>query len=160
SPFAWVPRLFGIPVVLNVDGLDRKRKKWGWLARGVLYLCELLSCLTPTRVVTDARAIEEYYLRRYGKRSTMIAYVADVPNNGVSAPATELASRGLKAGNYILYVSRMEPENNAELVLRAYQKLQTDWPLVMVGSNSYNPDYDAKLRSLAVPGVIFTGPVY
>jgi glycosyltransferase involved in cell wall biosynthesis len=160
SPFAWVPRLFGKPVLLNVDGLDRKRKKWGWLASSVLYACELISLFTPTRVVTDANAIQEYYLRRYGKRSTMIGYGADLPVDGVAAGADELASRGLKAGHYLLYVSRMEPENNPELVLRAYQQLQTDWPLVMVGSNSYDPNYDAKLRSLAATGVIFTGPVY
>jgi glycosyltransferase involved in cell wall biosynthesis len=160
SPFAWVPRLFGKPVVLNVDGLDRKRKKWGWLASGVLYVCELVSLFTPTRVVTDARTIQEYYRARYGKRSTMIAYGADAPANLQPAAELELGSRGLKAGNYILYVSRMEPENNPELVVRAYQRLQTDWPLVMVGSNSYDPQYDAKLRSLAPAGVIFTGPVY
>jgi glycosyltransferase involved in cell wall biosynthesis len=160
SPFAWLPRLAGKPVVLNVDGLDRTRKKWGWLASSVLYICELISLFTPTRVVTDARAIQEYYQRRYGKRSTMIAYGADAPSAAGSAATTELASRGLKAGNYILYVSRMEPENNPELVLLAYQKLKTDWPLVMVGGNSYDQQYDARLRSLATPGVFFTGPVY
>ena len=160
SPFAWVPRLAGKPVVLNVDGLDRTRKKWGWLARIVLYICELMSLFTPTRIVTDARAIQEYYQRRYGKRSTMIAYGADAPGDAGATAQSELASRRLKAGNYILYVSRMEPENNPELILRAYQKLKTDWPLVMVGGNSYDPHYDARLRSLATPGVIFTGPVY
>ena len=160
SPFAWLPRLAGKPVVLNVDGLDRKRKKWSWFASSVLYVCELLSLFTPTRVVTDARAIQEYYQRRYGKCSTMIAYGADVPADAGSAGQSEVASRGLKTGNYILYVSRMEPENNPELVLRAYQKLETDWPLVMVGGNSYDPQYDARLRALATPGVIFTGPVY
>jgi glycosyltransferase involved in cell wall biosynthesis len=126
----------------------------------VLYVCELVSLFTPTRVVTDARTIQEYYRTRYGKRSTMIAYGADAPTDLQPAAELELASRGLKAGNYILYVSRMEPENNPELVVRAYQRLQTDWPLVMVGSNSYDPQYDAKLRSLAPAGVIFTGPVY
>ncbi|MCI0348238.1 MAG: glycosyltransferase [Acidobacteriales bacterium] len=158
SLFAWMPRLVGKPVVLNVDGLDRKRKKWRWFARGVLYICELISLFTPTRVVTDARAIQDYYRQRYGKRSTMIAYGADPPR--ASSANHELGSRGLKAENYILYVSRMEPENNPELVLRAYQMLKTDWPLVMVGGNSYDATYDAKLRSIAAQNVIFTGPVY
>jgi glycosyltransferase involved in cell wall biosynthesis len=160
SPFAWVPRLAGKPVVLNVDGLDRQRKKWGWLARTVLYLCEIFSLVTPTRVVTDAHTIQEYYRRRYGKRSTMIAYGADVPSHSPASADRELASRGLKAENYVLYVSRMEPENNPELVVRAYEKLHTDWPLVMVGGNSYDSAYDARLRSLATSKVIFTGPVY
>src|SRR6186713_2717791 len=32
--FTPLPRLFGMPVALNVDGLERKRKKWNRLARG------------------------------------------------------------------------------------------------------------------------------
>src|SRR5919201_4743873 len=140
SPLAWIPRLFGKPVVLNVDGLDRKRRKWGWFASTVLYVCELLSLVTPTRVVTDGKAVQEYYRHRYGKRSTMIGYGAEVPR---TLDAFDLTALGLKPGDYILYVSRMEPENNPELVIRAYKKMQTDWPLVMVGSNSYDPQYDA-----------------
>lgn len=160
SPFAWLPRLFGKPVILNVDGLDRTRQKWGWLARAVLYACELVSLFTPTRVVTDAKAIQDYYRRRYGKRTTMIAYGAEVPSGNTTNNAFDLASQKLVPGNYILYVSRMEPENNPELVLQAYKRLKTDWPLVMVGGNSYDPAYDARLRSLVSAQVTFTGPVY
>src|SRR5690242_4568806 len=50
SPLAWIPRLFGKPTALHVDGLDRKRKKWGWFARRYLLLCEFLSAYTPTRL--------------------------------------------------------------------------------------------------------------
>ena len=79
SPWAWSPRLAGQPVVLNVDGLDRTRKKWNLFARSFLLLCEALSAVTPTCIVTDARRIQEYYWRRYRARSTMIAYGAEVP---------------------------------------------------------------------------------
>ena len=43
SPFAYIPRLFGKPVVLNVDGLDRKREKWKGLGAQVLHFCEWMS---------------------------------------------------------------------------------------------------------------------
>ncbi len=59
SPLAWVPRLFGKPTVLHVDGLDRKRKKWKWFARQYLLLCEFLAAWTPTRLLTDAVAIRD-----------------------------------------------------------------------------------------------------
>jgi hypothetical protein len=67
SPFAWVPRLFGKPVVLNVDGLDRRRGKWNALGQVALHVCEWMSTFTPSRVVTDAKPIHEYYRQRYGK---------------------------------------------------------------------------------------------
>ena len=61
SAVAWIPRLFGKLVVLNVDGLDRQRRKWGPLARTYLHFNEWLSTFTPSRIVTDARAIQDYY---------------------------------------------------------------------------------------------------
>lgn len=159
GPLAWIPRLFGKPVVLNVDGLDRTRRKWGWFARSFLYLCELSSLVTPTRVVTDASTVQEYYRRRYGKRSTMIGYGAEVPTL-TAAGAFDFGGPGITPEKYVLYVSRTEPENNPELVIRAYEQVGSDWPLVMVGGNSYDPEYDAKLRAIAGTRVIFTGPVY
>jgi len=155
GPIAWIPRLFGKPTVLNVDGLDRKRKKWNLLGRSALHFCELLSAFTPSRIVTDAKLMQEYYWKNYRRRSTMIAYGSEVPANG-STPR----SFDLPAGNFILYVSRLEPENNPELVIGAYRQVQTDWPLVMVGGNSYDASYVQRLRNLADQRVIFLGPVY
>jgi len=155
SPFAWMPRLFGKPTVLNVDGLDRKRRKWNFLGQSFLYFCEVLSNYTPAQVVTDARAIQAYYWRRYHKKTEMIGYGAEPPST-----ANHLGDFGLSSGRYILYIARLEPENNPELVLRAYRDLRTDWPLVIVGGNPYQPVYVRQLKSLADRRVIFTGPLY
>lgn len=155
GPLAWIPRLSGKPVVLNVDGLDRKRKKWNLIGRVSLYFCELFSAFTSTRVVTDSRSMEDYYWRHYRRRSTMIAYGAEAPANGAqSNPLT------LPAKPFILYVSRLEPENNPELLLAAYRQVQTDWPLVIVGGNVYDAAYVERLKSLADERVLFLGPVY
>ena len=161
SPVAWIPRLFGKPVVLNVDGLDRQRKKWGPLARIVLSICEFFSTFTPTRVVTDSETMRQYYRSRYGKSSVMIGYGAEPPAPGQISPEYSVLQRfGLKPQQYVLYVSRLEPENNPELVIRSYAKTQIPWPLVMVGSNAYDPSYEQRLRALAGERVIFTGSIY
>ena len=68
-PFAYIPRLFGKPVVLNVDGLDRKREKWKGLGAQVLHFCEWMSSFSSNQLVTDARAIHDYYLDKYGSES-------------------------------------------------------------------------------------------
>jgi glycosyltransferase involved in cell wall biosynthesis len=155
SPFAWMPRAAGKPTALNVDGLDRKRRKWNFLGQWFLHFCELLSTHAPTRVVTDARAIQDYYWQRYRKKSEMIGYGAEPPDT-----SNHFASFGLSSRRYILYIARLEPENNPELVLHAYRNLQTDWPLVVVGGNPYQPAYVRQLEALADRRVIFTGPVY
>ncbi|HKT71141.1 MAG TPA: glycosyltransferase, partial [Terriglobales bacterium] len=158
SPLAWIPRLFGKPTALHVDGLDRKRKKWKWFARQYLLLCEFLSAYTPTRLLTDAIAIRDYYLKRYGRESAMIAYGAEVPQ--LPQVPWQEHDFDVPQRRYILYVCRLEPENNPELVIRAAARLQTDWPLVVVGDNKYTPGYVDRLKSLAGSNVRFVGAVY
>jgi glycosyltransferase involved in cell wall biosynthesis len=155
STLAWVPRLFGIPTVLHVDGLDRKRRKWNIFAQSYLFLCELLALVTPTRIVTDAPSIHEYFRQRYNKRSAMIAYGAEVPEDSGTLEGFDLPKQ-----KYILYVSRLEPENNPELVIRAYKEVQTDWPLVIVGGNCYDGRFVRRLKLLADRRVIFLGAIY
>jgi glycosyltransferase involved in cell wall biosynthesis len=155
SPFAWFPRLFGKPVVLNVDGLDRLRGKWNALGQTALHFCEWLSVYTPTRVVTDAKPIQDYYRTRYRKSSTLIGYGSDVPSGEHS-----LDGMDLQAGRYVLYVSRLERENNPDLVLDAWRRVRSDWSLVMVGDNRYNSRYLGELKQLADERVIFTGAIY
>jgi glycosyltransferase involved in cell wall biosynthesis len=160
APLAWIPRLFATPVVLNVDGLDRRRRKWGWLARAFIRLCEITSAFTPSRVVTDSLANQEYYRRRYSKNTTMIGYGAEPPQSQRVFAESQLERLGLTPRQYVLYVSRLEPENNPELVLRAYERVNARWPLVMVGSSTYEPAYEQSLKSLAGRRVIFTGAIY
>ncbi len=158
SPFAWIPRVAGKPVALNVDGLDRRRRKWNWLGRAYLWLCEWLALVTPTAMVTDARVMQNYYARRYGKLSTLIAYGAEPRPVGDAAPL--LARLGLEPRRYALYVSRLEPENNPELVIRGFEKTSTDWRLAVVGGNPYRPEYVEELKKTGDPRVVFTGPIY
>jgi glycosyltransferase involved in cell wall biosynthesis len=155
SPFAYIPRLFGKPVVLNVDGLDRKREKWAGLGAQVLHFCEWLSSFTSSQLVTDAKAIHDYYLAKYKSESVVIGYGSEMPAGDYS-----LNGLNLEPERYVLYVSRLEPENNPELVLRSWRNVRSEWPLVMVGDNRYDPGYIERLKSLGDERVRFTGAIY
>ncbi len=155
APFCYLPRMLGTPVVLNVDGLDRKRSKWKGLGAQVLHFCEWMSSFSSNRLVTDAKTIHDYYAKKYRAESTVIGYGSEMPKGDY-----DLNGFKLQAGRYVLYVSRLEPENNPELVLRSWRYVQTDWPLVMVGDNAYQPQYLEKLRRLADDRVVFTGAIY
>lgn len=157
SIFSFIPRLFGTPTLVNVDGLERKRRKWNWIGRSYYLLSEWLSTFLPTAIVTDAQVIRDYYATRYGKESSMIAYGAEVARH---VDAERLSRFGLLPNNYILYVSRLEPENNAHLVIEAFRLVRTDWPLVIVGGAPYARDYIDRLKSTSDPRVIFTGFVF
>lgn len=157
SIFAFLPRLFGVPTLVNVDGLERKRKKWNWLGRKYYWVSEWLSTFLPTAIVTDAQVIQDYYATHYHKDSSMIAYGADVERR---AAPENLLKFGLKSNQYILYVSRLEPENNAHLVIEAYEQVETDLPLVIVGGAPYAEEYIAHLKSTKDNRVKFLGFVF
>jgi glycosyltransferase involved in cell wall biosynthesis len=71
-----------------------------------------------------------------------------------------LARLGLEAGRYVLYVSRLEPENNAHVVVDAYRDVRTDLPLAIVGDAPYASDYIAQLKATDDPRVRFLGAIY
>lgn len=157
SIFAFVPRLFGTPTLVNVDGLERKRKKWNWIGQTYYLISEWLSTFLPTAIVTDAQVIQDYYATRYKKESEMIAYGAEVARR---AAPEKLIAFGLKPNEYVLYVSRLEPENNAHLVIEAYKRVKTDLPLVIVGGAPYAEEYIAQLKTTKDPRVRFLGFVF
>ena len=155
--FTPLPRLFGIPVALNVDGLERNRRKWNRLARSWYHLSEWLSTFCPSVVVTDAAAIRQYYQERYGKASVFIPYGAET---GKASGDVHLHRLGLEPGRYFLYVSRMEPENNALLVREAFEKVATDFKLALIGDAPYAGEYIARVRDTRDPRIVAPGAVY
>lgn len=155
--FTFWPRWFGIPVALNVDGLERKRKKWNLLARTWYLVSELLATFCPSAVVTDAHKIAEYYLERYGKKSDFIPYGAET---GKLESAAALERLGLERNGYFLYVSRMEPENNALLVREAFERVDTPLKLALIGDAPYAHEYIQRVRDTQDARVVMPGAVY
>jgi glycosyltransferase involved in cell wall biosynthesis len=150
-------RLAGIPVALNVDGIEKRRAKWGLFGRGVYALSERLAAVLPDALVTDAEVIRRHYLERYGAESVPIVYGVD-PRP--PAETGTLARLGLASRRYFLYVSRFEPENNPHRVAEAYPRVGGDLPLVMVGGAPYAGRFIAGFTRGADPRILFPGRIY
>lgn len=157
AAFTWMPRLAGIPVALNVDGLERNRRKWNWLGRLWYLWSERWSTWFPNRVVSDAEQIRRYYLDRYGADSDFIPYGADMERPETRGALGEL---GLEPMRYFLYVSRMEPENNALLVRKCFESVEGDVKLALIGDAPYAQDYIALVRNTRDPRIVMPGAVY
>ncbi len=157
SIYSWIPRIVGKRTVVNVDGLERKRRKWNALGKAYYRLSEWLSTFLPNAIVTDARTIQEYYKDCYRKDSYFIPYGAFPPDGaGVSV----VKRLGLRPEEYALYVSRLEPENNALLVVKAFERVKEMVQLAVVGDAPYARDYIRQVRNTNDPRVVFTGAVY
>ena len=155
--FTWMPRALGMPVALNVDGLERHRKKWNALAKAWYRWSEWVATWMPNAVVTDARAIAAYYRETYQRDSVMIPYGAEVATVESTAALQKL---GLEPKKYFLYVSRMEPENNGLLVREAFERVATDLKLALIGDAPYAAEYMAKVRDTRDPRVVIPGAIY
>jgi glycosyltransferase involved in cell wall biosynthesis len=155
--FTWLPRILGMPVALNVDGLERHRKKWNFLAKSWYKVSERLATWMPNVVVTDAQAIAAYYHEKYLRDSVMIPYGAEL---GPVNTHRVLGELGLEKHGYFLYVSRMEPENNALLVREAFERVSTDLTLALIGDAPYAADYIARVRDTRDPRIMMPGAVY
>jgi glycosyltransferase involved in cell wall biosynthesis len=151
------PRIWRMPTALNVDGLERHRKKWNQLAKLWYLISEWLATWCPTVVVTDAEKIREYYLQRYQKDSNFISYGAEL---GQVSGTDILDKLGLEPGRYVLYVSRMEPENNALMVREAFERVRTDKKLVLVGDAPYAADYIRRVKDTGDSRVVMPGAIY
>jgi glycosyltransferase involved in cell wall biosynthesis len=155
--FVPLVRVGGTPVALNVDGIEKRRAKWGSFGRAVYALSERLACVLPDALVTDAEVIRRHYLERYGAESVPIAYGVD------PRPPAEtgvLERLGIASRRFFLYVSRFEPENNPHRVAAAYRQVGGDLPLVMVGGAPYAGKFIACFTNNADPRILFPGAIY
>lgn len=155
--FTLWPRLSGIPTALNVDGLERNRKKWNRAAKLWYLVSERLATFFPSAVVTDAQVIADYYRTRYSKDSTFIPYGAELGKVNTDEALRRL---GLERGRYLLYVSRMEPENNALLVRESFEKIANPIKLALIGDAPHAPEYIRRVRDTKDPRVVMPGAIY
>lgn len=155
--FTLVPRLFAMPVALNVDGIERKRKKWNRAAKAWYFVSEWLATFCPTVVVTDAQTIQDYYRKRWRKSSVFIPYGAET---GKIESTGALEKLGLEPGRYFLYVSRMEPENHPLEVREAFEGIATGLKLALIGDAPYAHEYIRRVRDTKDARVIMPGAIY
>jgi glycosyltransferase involved in cell wall biosynthesis len=153
------PRMASQKVLMNVDGLDWTRRKWGPMGRAVALMGARMALWFPHHLITDARVVQTFYRQRFHAESVFIPYgssTLDAPPAGSEV----LARLGLRQGRYLLYVSRLEPENNAHVVVDAFEGVKGDVQLAIVGDGPYSAEYVRKLKATKDERIVFTGGVY
>jgi glycosyltransferase involved in cell wall biosynthesis len=147
-------RAAGIPTVMNTDGIEWQRRKWGVAGRTVHMFSEHLAAAWADVLIADAGFIAEYYRQYHGRETVRIPYGGDLPR---PESTSVLDSLGLKPGAYDLCVCRFEPENRPLTVVRAHCGLKEPIPLVMVGGAPYATAYRRRLEAEADASTLFTG---
>jgi glycosyltransferase involved in cell wall biosynthesis len=166
-----------IPVAINVDGIERRRRKWNPLGKAVYAAGESLSVVFANRIVADAEVIAGYYRETFAADPVVIPYGSELP---VEEDSDVLGRLGLQPRGYVLYVSRFEPENNPLEVAEAWvsgpgsevpdarshvpgsgtRNPEPGIPLVMLGEARYDRALGRRLQELASPRLILPGALY
>jgi len=160
SLLSFVPAFRGARTIVNVDGADFARAKWSGFGRWWLHRSESWAAHLADVVLADNGTIQKRYHELYGVSAELIPYGA---NTVTQDPGEEwLKKFQLMSGDYFLYVSRLTPENAADLAMRAHQASGVPLPLVVIGDAPYQHEFIARLKSIAAESknIVMTGYLF
>jgi glycosyltransferase involved in cell wall biosynthesis len=140
-----------IPSVVNTDGMEWERGKWGRLARRVFLVGAQLSARYADLLVADSQAIGAIWETKFGVKSRFIPYGGVVSHKSSSS---HIAAAGLEPEQYVLAVARLIPENNVGLLLDAAESGDIRYPIVVVGSGASKTPIEERLRALSDAGKV------
>lgn len=147
-------------IITNPDGLEHKRKKWGWAGRLYLSLSELIAVNLTDYLVADSKYIKEYLENKYSNavgKTRVIEYGA-YPNSGYDQKV--LDKYDLENNRYYLVVGRLEPENNIDMILGGYSQSRTECPLIIIGNILDTPYVKNLVSKFSSEKIRFLGGIY
>jgi glycosyltransferase involved in cell wall biosynthesis len=133
-------------IIVNIDGLEHRRDKWGKTAKWVLRTSEAMAVKYADVIVADNKGIQDYVKETYNKDSALIAYGGDhaLRNLPESRVRSILNTYGLIEKKYAISICRIEPENNCHVVLEGFAK--SSMPLIFIGNWNHS-EYSRALKS-------------
>ena len=151
-------RLFAITSIMNMDGIEWQRNKWGRVAKCWFKLNEWLGCKLSNHLIADHSEIAKHLITRHGTLPiTTIPYGA---NAITAAPITQLQNYKLAAGDYYLVIARPEPENSIVEIVRGFVGSKSKKKLVLLGDYKPSAPYQAEVLNAADHRVVFLGAIY
>lgn len=132
-------------LIVNIDGLEHRRAKWGKFAKWFLRTSEAMAVHHADVIRADNKGIQDYVWNTYQKKAELVAYGGDHAQRDVTEERqNEILKRyGIDSGCYAVSVCRIEPENNCHLILKAFATAGEN--LVFVG-NWERSEYSRRLK--------------
>lgn len=147
----------GAKSLLIVDGPDWKRPKWGKMAQLAFRASFPMAVRWADEIISDNVPVQELFREQYGRETQLVGYGADL-----TVPETQhaLEKYGLEANNYILQVAAIVPDKGVHVLVDAYERLETEMPLIIVGDTPYMTKYKEMIQSTKDTRIRFLGYVY
>lgn len=156
--FCALLRLQGIPNLINMDGIEWSRMKWGPVAKLWFWLNDCAGCWLGNHLVADHPEIKVHLTSRVrANKITMIPYGADAVTTAPTAPVEAL---GLQPGQFLTVIARPEPENSLLEIVSGFSAKPRGLTLVVLGNYDDNNAYHRAVKAAASAEVKFVGAIY
>lgn len=142
----------GTPTVLNVDGLEWTRDKWGSVGKRVFRWCAALSKRSATTLITDCNAMSDVYREEFGAESEVIPYCwtnLSAAEGRVPSDDSLLAGLGLREREFVTVGGRLVPENQIAEIVEGYLQSTSTLPIAVLGTANYDSPVKRRLDLLA-----------
>ena len=156
GPFGLLTKLFRIPTVINVDGLEWLRPKWKGLGSIYFKWASKMATLFYDQIINDSDEMRKVYLNLFKRDSKVIAYGANIRK---SKNVELISNWNLTQRDYFLVIGRLIPDNNADLIIKGFLKSSSKKKLVIVGDVPYKDSYASNLKKIKDERLVFTGYV-
>jgi glycosyltransferase involved in cell wall biosynthesis len=151
-------RLFGKKVFISQDGVDWKRDKWPWYGKLYLRLSAFLTAHLPNEVIFDNVIAKKLFEDKFKKQFKFIPFGSEVELAANNMAVLE--QKGLKKGEYFLFVGRFIPDKGLHYLIPAFKNSNSDKKLVLIGGSPNPSPYEQQLHDMADERIIFPGYIY
>lgn len=151
-------RVFGKVNVINMDGIEWRRQKWGAVAKSWFWVNERLGCWFGNHLVADHPKIEDHLATRVSRNK-----ITMIPYGGLEVAAADesiLDEFGLQADQYAILIARPEPENSILEAVEGFSAKPRGKKLVVLGHYDEQNFYHQSVLSAASDEVVFLGAIY
>ena len=156
--FCALLRLAGVPNMINMDGIEWSRAKWGPVAKAWFWLNERAGCWLGNHLIADNPEIKRHLATRVSaSKITMIPYGADQLVNLPTAPVEAL---GLVPGRYLSVIARPEPENSLLEIVSTFSRRPRGVALSVLGKYDDGNAFHRTVKAAASAEVVFHGAIY
>ncbi|MEQ1785931.1 MAG: DUF1972 domain-containing protein [Acidimicrobiales bacterium] len=151
-------RVKRIPNVINMDGIEWSRARWGRVRQGILWANERIALVVGDRLIADHPEIARYLEQRAPARKiSTITYGADAITD---APTGPVRDHGLEPGRYLTLIARPIPENSILELVAGFSARPRGYRLAVLGDLDGEQQYGRQVREAASDEVRFLGAIY
>lgn len=156
--FCSLLRFKGIPNLINMDGIEWKRTKWGPVAKTWFWINERAACWLGNHLVADHPQIKAHLQTRV--RASKIATIPYGAEAVTAAPAEPVHALGLQPSKFLTVIARPEPENSIYEMVQGFSAKPRGYQLAVLGKYDQDNFYHRAIKRAASSEVKFVGAIY